>query len=99
MDGLKIENRSWQGHFALGRLYWNTGVLTKAGKHVALTIQLNPNLAQAHLLGANILVRAGKREDALYEYQEYLRLEPNGPHSDQVRAMVAKLGVTINEKK
>jgi tetratricopeptide (TPR) repeat protein len=97
VDGLKIDNRSWQAHFTLGRLYWNTGALIKAGRHVALTIQLNPNLAEAHLLGANILLRAGKRDDALSEFEEYLRLEPKGVYANQVRAAISN--VKSKEKK
>jgi tetratricopeptide (TPR) repeat protein len=98
-EGLKIDNRSWKGHFMLGRLYWRQGDLVKAGKQIALTLQLNPNLAEAHLLGANILLRAGKHEDALSEFNEYLRLAPHGEYSAQVRETAQKLKTTLNEKK
>lgn len=91
LDGLRIENRSWQGHFTLGRLYWNKGDLPKAGRQIALTLQLNPNLADAHLLGGNILLRAGKREDALLQFEEYLRLAPKGEYAMQAREAVRKL--------
>ena len=97
-EGLNLENRSWQGHFTLGRVYWNTGDLAKAGKQVAITIQLNPKLAEAHLLGANILLRAGKKEDAALEFEEYLRLAPNGQYSDQVRETIRRLKVALNQK-
>jgi len=99
LDGLRIENRSWQGHFTLGRFYWNKGNLPKAGRQVALTLQLNPNLADAHLLGANILLRAGKREDALGEFEEYLRLAPHGEYSAQVRQTTQKIRMILNQKK
>jgi len=89
--GLSIEDRSWQGHFTLGRLYLSKGDITKAGKQIALAIQLNPKLAEAHLLAGNILLRANKREDALAEFQEYLRLAPNGEFVEQARAAVEKL--------
>ena len=91
IDGLRIENRSWQGHFILGRLYWSNNELGKAGRQVALALQLNPNFAEAHLLGANILLRAGKREDALFEFEEYLRLAPKGPYATQAREAAQKL--------
>jgi tetratricopeptide (TPR) repeat protein len=91
LEGLKLQNRSWQGHFTLARVYWIIGELPKAGRHVALTIQLNPTLAPAHLLGANILLRAGKRDDAIAEFEEYLRLDPKGVHSDEARAVVTNL--------
>jgi len=91
IDGLKLENRSWQGHFILGRLYWSRNEIVKAGRQVALALQLNPNFAEAHLLGANILSRAGKREDAVFEFEEYLRLAPKGAYATQAREAVQKL--------
>jgi tetratricopeptide (TPR) repeat protein len=89
--GLAVEDRSWQGHFTLGRLYLGRGDLAKAGRQIALTIQLNPNLAEAHLLAGNMLLRAGKREDALEQFQEYLRLAPKGELAQQVRETVQKM--------
>ncbi|HEY6232247.1 MAG TPA: tetratricopeptide repeat protein [Pyrinomonadaceae bacterium] len=91
IQGLKLQDRSWQGHFTLGRVYWQTGELPKAGRHVALAIQLNPTHAPAHLLGANILLRAGKREDAISEFEEFLRLDPKGTHSNEARMVLANL--------
>jgi Flp pilus assembly protein TadD len=98
-EGLKVEERSWQGHFALGRLYWEMNDLVKAGREVAKTLQLKPDLAEAHLLGGNILLRARKNEDALYEFQEYLRLEPEGKFAPQARELVAKIQKALAEQK
>jgi tetratricopeptide (TPR) repeat protein len=91
LEGLKIHERSWQGHYSLGRLYYAKDDLPKSGRHVAKTIQLKPDLAEAHLLGANILLRARKAEDALMEFEEYLRLEPNGKFSQQARETISKI--------
>jgi tetratricopeptide (TPR) repeat protein len=94
LKGLEIENRSWQGHFALGRVYWTrggNGDIQKAGRQVALTLQLNPELAPAHLLAGNILLRANKRDDAILEFQEYLRLAPKGEFASQVRDTLQKI--------
>ena len=90
-EGLAVENRSWQGHFALGRLYLGKGETVKAARQIALTIQLNPNLAEAHLLAGNIFLHAGNREYALAEYQDYLRLAPDGEYATQVRKTLQKL--------
>ena len=90
-EGLGIEDRSWRGHFTLGRVYWSKGDLAKAGPQVGLAIQLNPNFAEAHLLAGNILLRVNKREDALVEFQEYLRLAPKGEFAAQARTTVEKL--------
>src|SRR5713226_9882744 len=92
-EGLAVENRSWKGHFALGRLYLGKGETVKAARQIALTIQLNPNLAEAHLLAGNIFLHAGKREDALAEYQDYLRLAPRGQYSLQAKEAIEKIKV------
>lgn len=96
-QGLGIENHSWQGHFTLARVYWGKSDIVQAGRQVALTIQLNPNFAEAHLLAGNILARAGKREDALMEFQEYLRLAPKGEYATQAREMIQKLKQPANK--
>jgi len=90
-DGLVIEDRSWQGHFALARLYYTKGDLSRAGRQVGLAIQLNDSFPDAHLLAGNILLRVKKREDALEQFQAYLRLAPKGEFAAQAREAIAKL--------
>lgn len=90
-EGLEIESRSWQGHFTLGRLYWNKGDIVKAGRQVGLAIQLNPNLAEAHLLAGNILLRARKNEEAMFEFEQYLRLAPKGKYVTPTKEVLQKL--------
>ena len=99
LEGLKILERSWQGHFILGRIYYDTGDLPKSGRHVAKTLQLKPDLAEAHLLGGNILLRARNAQDALTEFEEYLRLEPKGKFAPQAREAVAKIRKAMAEHK
>ncbi len=95
-EGLALENRSWQGHFTLGRLYWQKGEIVKAARQVAIAIQLNPNHAEAHLLAGNIFLRASKREDALAEFQEYLRLAPRGQYSSQAKEAMEKIKIALD---
>ena len=90
-QGLVIEDHAWQGHFALGRLYWSRGDIVSAGRQVGLTIQLNPNLAEAHLLAGNILLRGKRREDAVEQFQEYLRLAPDGEYAAQAREAIERI--------
>ena len=92
--GLDLENRSWLGHYTLGRVYWTrsaNGDLQRAARQVALTLQLNDNFADGHLLAGNIFLQAKRREEALQEFQTYLRLAPKGPYADQTRETVKRL--------
>ncbi|MGB7922487.1 MAG: tetratricopeptide repeat protein [Pyrinomonadaceae bacterium] len=98
-EGLKIQERSWQGHYSMGCLYYDMDNLPKSGRHVAKTLQLKPDLAEAHLLGANILLRSRKNEDALMEFEEYLRLEPKGKFAPQAREAIARIKKALAQTK
>jgi hypothetical protein len=54
-------------------------------------LELNPNLAPAHLLKGNLLLRVARPIDALVEFDEYLRLEPNGAFANETRTAVDKI--------
>jgi hypothetical protein len=63
-----------------------------------MTLQLKPELAEAHLLAGNILLRVNQRERALVEYREYLKLAPKGEFVPQVQELVRKVEKTLPEK-
>ena len=90
-DALKIDNNSWESNFTLGRIYWERKDIVTAGKYVARTIELRPDFAEARLLAGNIFMRAGLPANALVEYQEYLRLAPNGEFATEIKSLVEKL--------
>jgi len=102
LQGLQIEDRSFQGHLSLARTYWSMASkikddtaarpdLEKAYDQVKKALELNPNLAQAHVLKGNLLLRVRRAEDAQKEFEEYLRLEPKGPFAEQARMIVEKI--------
>jgi Tfp pilus assembly protein PilF len=98
-EGLATDEKSAAGHFTLGRVYWDRGDYAKAGPQVGRAIQLKPDFADAHLLAGNILLRARQGENALTEFQEYLRLSPDGEFAGQARQMVEKIKKALAEKK
>jgi Tfp pilus assembly protein PilF len=90
-DALKLDNNSWESNFTLGRIHWELKDIVTAGKYVARSIELQPNVAEGHLLAGNIFIRAGLPDNALVEYEEYLRLAPHGEFSAQIQTLVDKL--------
>jgi len=90
-QGLEVEPRSWPGHFTLGRLYYDSGDIVKGARQVAIALQLNPNFAEAHLLAGNIFLRARKPAEAQAEFEEYLRLSPNGQYAGQTKEILQKI--------
>jgi Flp pilus assembly protein TadD len=98
LEGLKLDEKSWHGQFTLGRLYWDMGEVAKAGGPIGMTLQLKPDLAEAHLLAGNILLRVNQRERALVEYREYLKLAPKGEFVSQVQELVRRVEKSLAEK-
>jgi Flp pilus assembly protein TadD len=58
---------------------------------VKRALVLNPDLAGAHLLKGNLLLRVSRTNDAVAEFNAYLRLEPNGPFAAETRALIEKI--------
>jgi hypothetical protein len=58
---------------------------------VAIALQLNPNFAEAHLLAGNIFLRARKPAEAQSEFEEYLRLAPNGQYAGPTKEILQKI--------
>ena len=65
--------------------------LEKSCDEVKRALSLRPDLAGAHLLKGNLLLRVSRAHDAFVEFDEYLRLEPNGPFAAETRALVEKI--------
>jgi len=102
VTGLAIQNASYLGHLNLARVYWEKSreikdlaqarpSLEKSYEEIKRALTLNPDLAGAHLLKGNLLLRVGRAADAVTEFNEYLRLEPNGAFATETRALVDKL--------
>jgi tetratricopeptide (TPR) repeat protein len=77
--------------YELAKTYFATGRWQEAAPLAESAVKALPDLAAAHVLLANIRLKQRNGPAALHEYQEYLRLEPDGPMAPQVREMVAKL--------
>jgi len=107
VQGLAIQDQSYLGHLNLARVYWEKArpvkdlaqakpSLEKAYEEVKRALSLNPDLAGAHLLKGNLLLRVTRTADALVEFDEYLRLEPNGPLANETRALIEKIKKAIS---
>lgn len=102
VQGLAIQDSSYLGHLNLARVYWEKGrtmtdmtqarpALEKAYEEVKRAIALSPNIAAAHMLKGNLLLRGSRLADAIAEFNVCLRLEPNGRFAPELRALIEKL--------
>jgi len=109
-DGLARETHSARAHLTLARAYWErfAGVkdesqwrapLEKSYQEVKQALELDPNLADAHLLKGNLYFKVHRAEDAQHEFEEYLRLDPKGPFADQTRSLVDKIKKALAQTK
>ena len=110
LQGLQFEDRSWQSHLSLGHVYWDMAakfrdeahyrpLLEKSYVQAKRALELKPDLAAAHLLKGNLLFKARRAEGALYEFEEYVRLDPKGEFVDQTRALIQKMKLALAEAK
>jgi cytochrome c-type biogenesis protein CcmH/NrfG len=90
-NALHLDDSSFRGHLALGRVYYAAGDLTKAGPEIDRAIQLNPNFAEANLLAGNIRFKSRQADKALLFFEEYLRLQPDGPYAKETRDLVLRI--------
>ena len=98
-EGLKLDDKSWNGHLTLGRIYADQGDIAKAGPEVGTALRIKPDLAEGHLLAGNLFLKARQAENALTEFQEYLRLEPNGKYAAKTKELVEKIKKALAESK
>ncbi len=109
-DGLRIETRSAQAHLTLARVYWDKVIgvkeevqwrpsLEKSYQEVKQALELDPKLAGAHLLKGNLYFKVRRAEDALKEFEEYLRLDPNGEFAAPTRELVEKIKKALAAEK
>jgi lipopolysaccharide biosynthesis regulator YciM len=98
-EALKLDDRSWLGHYTLGRIYWEKSDLVNAGKQIGMTIQIEPNFPDSRAMAGNIFVKARLPENAIIEYEEYLRLAPKGQFAAEIRELVKKLKNIVDQKK
>lgn len=98
-EALKLDGRSWLGHYTLGRIYWEKNDLVNAGKQIGATIQLQPDFPDSRVMAGNIFMKARLPENAIIEYEEYLRLAPQGQFAEELRQLVKKLKSRAEQKK
>jgi len=90
-EGLELSPDSADGHYELARTYWALGKWQDAEPQALKAVSLKPDLPPPHVLLGNIALRKSDPAAALKEFQEYLRLDPNGPFATGVKTMVDKL--------
>jgi Flp pilus assembly protein TadD len=91
LRGLGLKPDAPGGHYELAKTYWALGRWQEAAPHARKAVSDIPDLASPHVLLGNVLLKENNPQGALHEYQEYLRLDPNGSMAPGTRQMIEKI--------
>jgi tetratricopeptide (TPR) repeat protein len=89
--GLELKADVPEGQYELAKTYWATGKWQEAEPHAQKAVAIEPTMAPPHVLLGNIALRKQDPLGAVKEFQEYLRLDPNGPMAPGVSQMIQKI--------
>ena len=89
--GLELKPDVPDAQYELSKTYLALGRWQEAEPHAQKAAALQPDLAPVHVILGNIALKKRDATGALKEYQQYLKLDPNGPMAQGVQAMVNKL--------
>jgi tetratricopeptide (TPR) repeat protein len=73
----------------LGNVYFQRGNLNDAEQFYTQAIGFNPSFPSAYLGRANTRIRAGNLQNAITDYEQYLRLEPNSSRRTNIEQLVS----------
>jgi len=88
---LELRTDFAEAHYELGRSLWGLGKLEPAAAHARRALEINSDYAGPHVLLGNIYLQQEDPQAALNEFQEYLRMEPEGSLAPAAKEMAGKL--------
>ncbi len=80
------------------RSLWAQGKWQEAEPHVHKAIAISKDFAPSHVLMGNIYLRHRDANSAMSEFQEYLRLDPEGEHAEAVKQMISKIQKALEQR-
>ena len=97
-QGLELDPDSAAGHYELAKTFMALGRWQDAEPHAVKALAQLPNVPPIHVIMGNILLKKQDAQGALHEFQEYLRLAPNGSMAPAVRDIVVKIQTALGTK-
>src|ERR1051326_1008314 len=94
---LELRPDSAEAHYELARSLSGLGKWQAAEPHVRQALDLNKEYAGPHALMGNIYLQQENPEAALKEFEECLRLDPEGPMAPAVKDMIAQLKKVLGQ--
>jgi tetratricopeptide (TPR) repeat protein len=88
---LELQPNSPEANYEMARSYWGAGDWQRAEPYARKALELNRNFAPPHVVMGNIYLRHRDANAALGEFEEYLKLDPDGKFAPGVKEMIAKI--------
>ena len=88
---LELRPDSAEAHYELARSLSGLGKWQAAEPHVRQAIELNKDYSGPHALMGNIYLQQENPEAALKEFEESLRLDPEGPMAPALKDIIEQL--------
>lgn len=95
---LEIRPDSAETHYELARSFWGMGKWQAAEPHVRQAIGLNKDYAGPHALMGNIYLQREDPEAALAEFEECLRLDPEGSLAPSAKEIIAQIRKALGKQ-
>ena len=95
---LEIRPDSAEAHYELARSLWGMGKWQAAEPHVRQAIELNKDYAGPHALMGNIYLQREDPEAALAEFEECLRLDPEGSLAPSAKEIIAQIRKALGKQ-
>jgi Tfp pilus assembly protein PilF len=75
----------------VAKFYMSRGNLQGAYLRARDAVKVQPDDPDGHILLADVAEKMGKKDEAVGEYEAYLKLDPEGEHVKAARGALAKL--------
>jgi Flp pilus assembly protein TadD len=93
--GLDLNADVPAGNYELAKAYMAQQQWQNAESPLRKVIAAQPDMASAHVMLGNVLLKKGDGPGALNEFQTYLKLDPNGPSAPGVREVIPKIQAAL----
>jgi Tfp pilus assembly protein PilF len=88
---LELKSDSAEANYEMARSYWGAGEWQQAEPYARKALQINGNFPPPHVVMGNIYLRHRDAPAALSEFEQYLKLAPEGQFAPAVKEMIAKI--------
>ncbi len=88
---LELKPDSAEANYEMARSYWGAGDWQRAEPYARKALQINGSFPPPHVVMGNIYLRHRDAQAALGEFEQYLKLAPEGQFAPAVKEMIAKI--------